>query len=122
MDIKAQVYDVFVGDKAKGNPCGVLELEDWLSDANLLSAARELNQPVTSFVVKSEGRFNIRWFSLDGEINLCGHGSLGAGAALISKYQLPAVTLCSAYGEVVVTNTLARFSLTLPSWKAIPRI
>lgn len=34
--IKAQIYDVFCDELAQGNPCGVVELNHWLSDSELL--------------------------------------------------------------------------------------
>lgn len=72
---------MFIGESASGNPCGVVGLTSWLPDSELHQITREIGQPVTSFITKIDGQFHIRWFSLDGEINLCGHGSLGAGAA-----------------------------------------
>lgn len=84
----------------------------------MLSITQELAQPVTSFVVESDSGFDIRWFSLEGEINLCGHGSLGAGAALISKYGLASVTLVSQYGQVVISKKNGRYKITLPGWRA----
>lgn len=84
----------------------------------MLAITQELAQPVTSFVVKSDLGFDIRWFSLEGEINLCGHGSLGAGAALISKYSLASVTLVSQYGQVVISKESGRYKINLPGWDA----
>ena len=105
---------------AQGNPCAVVELEKWPRKSELLSITQELGQPVTSFVVESDSGFDIRWFSLEGEINLCGHGSLGAGAALIAKYGAKSVTLVSPYGEVVITKENDRYKIVLPGWDAQP--
>lgn len=55
--IKAQIYDVFCDELAQGNPCGVVELNHWLSDSELLKITHQVAQPVTSFVVQS-GRGN----------------------------------------------------------------
>ncbi|HGS4617622.1 TPA: PhzF family phenazine biosynthesis protein, partial [Vibrio cholerae] len=51
---------------------------------------------------------------------LCGHGSLGAGAAILSKYQLENVVFNSKYGEVVISKRDDQYSLVLPSWEAKP--
>lgn len=118
--IKIDIYDVFIGESAFGNPCGVLELNGWFSDSELHQITREVGQPVTSFITHVDGQFHIRWFALDGEINLCGHGSLGAGAAILSKYQLENVVFNSKYGEVVISKRDDQYSLVLPSWKAKP--
>ncbi|EOX1546036.1 PhzF family phenazine biosynthesis protein, partial [Vibrio cholerae] len=46
--IKIDIYDVFIGESAFGNPCGVLELNGWFSDSELHQITREVGQPVTS--------------------------------------------------------------------------
>ncbi|EEY36928.1 PhzF family phenazine biosynthesis protein [Vibrio mimicus] len=111
---------MFIGESAFGNPCGVLELKSWFSDTELHQITREVGQPVTSFITHIDGQFHIRWFALDGEINLCGHGSLGAGAAILSKYQLEKVVFNSKYGEVVISKRNNQYSLVLPSWEGKP--
>ncbi|MEZ8824629.1 PhzF family phenazine biosynthesis protein [Vibrio sp. 10N.261.55.A7] len=108
---------MFGGESASGNPCGVLELDSWLSDEELQKITCEAGLPVTSFVLKINGQFHIRWFALDGEINLCGHGSLGAGAAIISKYKLDSVLFSSKYGDVSIAKKNDVYTLELPGWK-----
>ena len=115
--IKVDIYDVFVGESAAGNPCGVLELEHWLPDEKLQQITCEIGMPVTSFICKTEGHFHIRWYSSDGEINLCGHGSLGAGAAILAKYNLDNVVFRSEHGEVTVSRKEGFYSLVLPGWR-----
>ncbi|KJG35348.1 isomerase [Photobacterium angustum] len=108
---------MFSGESASGNPCGVLELDSWLSDEELQEITCKAGLPVTSFVMKDNGKFHIRWFSMDGEINLCGHGSLGAGAAIISKYKLDSVLFSSKYGNLSIAKKSGVYTLELPSWK-----
>ncbi|MEF1229648.1 PhzF family phenazine biosynthesis protein, partial [Vibrio fortis] len=74
--IRTMIFDVFSGEFQSGNPCGVVMLDEWLTDAELFQLSQQLGQPVTSFLIESNGQFQIRWFSLESEINLCGHGSL----------------------------------------------
>lgn len=107
---------MFVDESASGNPCGVVELEDWLADSVLLQITRKIGQPVTSFIIKVDSLFHIRWFSLESEINLCGHGSLGAGAAILSKYQLSEVSFNSNHGNVVISQQNGCYTIVLPSW------
>ncbi|MEZ8304517.1 PhzF family phenazine biosynthesis protein [Vibrio splendidus] len=118
--MKAFIYDVFGGESAKGNPCGVVELGQWLADSELLEVTHQLALPITAFVVKSGNAFDIRWFALDGEINLCGHGSLAAGTSLIEKYKFNEVTLNSDYGQVMISRKEGLSQIELPSWKGKP--
>ncbi|HHF2870235.1 TPA: PhzF family phenazine biosynthesis protein [Vibrio diabolicus] len=120
--IKAQIFDVFCDELAQGNPCGVVELNHWLSDSELLHITHQVAQPVTSFVVQSGSDYHIRWFSLEGEINLCGHGSLGAGAAIISNYHQNEVILKSQYGHITVTELDGMYRIVMPSWQVKPHV
>ncbi|TCN83826.1 phenazine biosynthesis-like protein [Vibrio crassostreae] len=71
---------------------------------------------------KSGSQFDIRWFAIDGEINLCGHGSLGAGTDLIERYKFEEVTLNSDYGQVVISRKDGLSRLELPSWNGKPYV
>ncbi|MEI8632695.1 PhzF family phenazine biosynthesis protein [Vibrio sp. PP-XX7] len=114
------MYDAFCGEFASGNPCGVVLLNDWLCDSELLDITREIAQPVTSFVVVDGNAYRIRWFSPTGEINLCGHGSLGAGAEILNCYRLNEVLFQSDHGNVTISRQNGLFSIRLPSWRAKP--
>ncbi|RSD26933.1 PhzF family phenazine biosynthesis protein [Vibrio pectenicida] len=112
------ICDLFVSKSAAGNPCGVFELEQWLNEDELVKITRNLNQPITAFVVNTLGDYNIRWFALAGEINLCGHGSLAAGAVMLNRYMLTEITFNSVYGRVTISKQGSPYSLILPSWTA----
>lgn len=50
------------------------------------SLAKEFNQPITAFITKEHGNnYNLRWFTPTNEIDLCGHGTLGAAHILWSE-------------------------------------
>lgn len=71
-----------------GNTAAVVLLQDARTDAEMQALAAEFNQPATTFLWPFEGRnaFHTRWFAPDGEIGLCGHGSLAAIAFLADKF------------------------------------
>lgn len=95
----------------------MVELDSWLTDIELHKITHDIGQVVTSFIVTIDGQFHIRWFALDGEINLCGHGSLGAGAVILSKYKLDSVVFFSEYDEIEISNKNGLYTLVLPSWE-----
>ena len=72
--------------------------------------------------MKLGNAFDIRWFALDGEINLCGHGSLAAGTDLSERYKFEEVTLNSDYGQVVISSKDGLSRLELPSWNGKPYV
>jgi len=108
---------VFCGKQALGNPCGVVFLDEWLDSSKLLDITQSLSQPVTSFIVKNAlVGYSIRWFSNTAEINLCGHGSLGAAAAILESTGDERVLLQSHYGDIEITQQGSFYQMEFPAW------
>lgn len=85
---KFSIYQVF-GDQAlglKGNTAAIVESKTELSEDLMQSLAADFNQPATTFIWKNNGQWVIHWFAPDGEIGLCGHGSLAAVAYLADTH------------------------------------
>lgn len=81
--------NVFTGKEAKGNQTCVVFLDRLDDDEFLDTVAQDLNMPATTFLKHLGGnRFQVRWISPEGEINLCGHGSLGAAWLLINYFNV----------------------------------
>ncbi|WP_378955127.1 PhzF family isomerase [Pelosinus sp. sgz500959] len=76
-----QVYQVdsFTTEKFKGNPAGVVLNADGLSEKQMLSIARELNNSETAFVFSPQGPDHdlyIRYFTPTVEVPICGHATI----------------------------------------------
>lgn len=76
-----QVYQVdsFTTEKFKGNPAGVVLNADGLSERQMLSIARELNNSETAFVFSPQGPdhdLHIRYFTPTVEVPICGHATI----------------------------------------------
>lgn len=79
------LLNVFTGQKALGNPCCVLFLEDLQDGPKLHGIAKNFNQPATAFVRnRGNDEVDIRWFAPESEIDLCGHGALAATQVILS--------------------------------------
>lgn len=66
-----------------GNNAAIVFTEVPLSSKQCANIAAELQQPATTFLSPiSSGKYKVSWFAPDGEIDLCGHGSLAAAAFL----------------------------------------
>ncbi|WP_440947432.1 PhzF family phenazine biosynthesis protein [Methanosarcina sp. T3] len=50
--------------------------------------AREMNLSETAFLVKNDDGYDLRWFTPDGEIDLCGHATLASAHILWEKGHL----------------------------------
>jgi len=88
MDIRFYQIDAFSDRVFGGNPAGVCFLDVWVEDAILKSIAAENNLPETAFLVRSGNHYELRWFTPEVEIDLCGHGTL-ASAFAVFKYIAP---------------------------------
>jgi len=76
--MKYYVVDAFAEKVFKGNPAGVCVLEEKLDTETMQKIAAENNLSETAFVHrKSEGQYDLKWFTPKSEINLCGHATLG---------------------------------------------
>lgn len=77
------LIDAFVDQPFSGNPAGVCILDEEQPAAWMQNVALEMNQAETAFVNKrADGSWNLRWFTPQVEINLCGHATLASAHAL----------------------------------------
>ncbi len=83
--IKYFVVDAFADELFSGNQAGVCVLDRWLDDKLMQNIAAENNLAETAFVVKKENGYELRWFTPEVEIDLCGHATL-ATAYIISTF------------------------------------
>ncbi|MEM0926703.1 MAG: PhzF family phenazine biosynthesis protein [Planctomycetota bacterium] len=72
--------DSFTDRALRGNPAAVCVLDEFPSTEWMQSVAGEMNLSETAFVVRSPGqaRFQLRWFTPQVEVDLCGHATLAA--------------------------------------------
>jgi PhzF family phenazine biosynthesis protein len=78
--------NAFTTELFRGNPATVVFLEEFLPEETLGNIAKNFNQSVTAFVVKStdgEADYDICWYTQIGcAMALCGHGTLAATKAI----------------------------------------
>ena len=86
MKIRYYVADAFTDRPFHGNPAGVCLLEKAIDDETMQNIAFENNLSETAFLVrKAAGQYNLRWFTPEAEIDLCGHATL-ASAFILSEF------------------------------------
>jgi PhzF family phenazine biosynthesis protein len=83
MPIPLLQVDSFTDRAFAGNPAGVALLDRAADAPWMLSVAAEVNVAETAFLVRTgEGRYDLRWFSPQVEIDLCGHATLASAHVL----------------------------------------
>ena len=85
MKLPLYVVDAFTDKLFGGNPAAVCPLEHWLSDDLMQNLARENNLAETVFFVRNDGRYDIRWFTPETEMKLCGHATLASAHIMFSE-------------------------------------
>ena len=85
MKIRYYVADAFTDRPFHGNPAGVCLLEKAIDDETMQNIAFENNLSETAFLVrKAAGQYNLRWFTPEAEIDLCGHATLATAFVLFN--------------------------------------
>ena len=114
--------DAFTDKLFGGNPAAVIPLDEWPDTELMQKIALENNLSETVFFVPSSDKpfdFEIRWFTPEVEINLCGHATLAAAYVLfnILNFDKPEIHFSSLSGILKVTKENDLICLDFPSWK-----
>ncbi|MDH3355310.1 MAG: PhzF family phenazine biosynthesis protein [Chromatiales bacterium] len=81
--MKIYHIDAFTDALFKGNPAGVVVLNNVdISDVLKQSIARELKHSETAFVLINDSGVNLRWFTPETEVDLCGHATIASAHIL----------------------------------------
>jgi len=119
--MKLDLYqiDAFTSQLFKGNPAAVIPLCQWLSTELMQAIAAENNLSETVFFVPSGDVFEIRWFTPEVEVNLCGHATLAASYYLfhIAGYEKDEILFQSQSGLLKVSRSGNNLLLDFPRWK-----
>lgn len=99
--------DTFTDRPFAGNPAGVCLLEtepetDWLQ-----ALAAEIRMPATAFAMPDDGGWNLRWFTVKNELEICGHGTVAAAHVLWETGSLDlaqSATFLTASGPITATR------------------
>lgn len=103
------IVDAFTEHIYGGNQAGVVLLDrtaDFPDSVLMQQIAAELKHSETAFVKKIDSHlFDIRYFTPEGEVDLCGHATISAFTVLREEKALPGgrYTAKTAAGEIPVT-------------------
>ena len=85
--MKQYVVDAFTDQVFHGNQAAVCVLDEWLSEELMMNITKENNFSETAFTVREGEKWHLRWFTPGGEIDLCGHATLGTAFVLLNYYE-----------------------------------
>ena len=121
MKLSLYQIDAFANKVFEGNPAAVIPLEDWLPAKTMQLIASENNLSETAFFCPSDNNYEIRWFTPNGEIELCGHATLASAYVLfnILNYKTEQIEFNSLSGRLTVKKVNDLFRLDFPSQNPI---
>jgi len=89
MKIRLFQIDAFTDKLFGGNPAAVCPLNHWLPDVLMQQIAMENNLAETAFFIRENGSFEIRWFTPEIEVDLCGHATLASAFVIFNLEHYP---------------------------------
>lgn len=94
--MKQVIYqvDAFTNEVFKGNPAGVCILDQWPETEQMQRIANENNLSETAFAVPVGECYEIRWFTPETEVELCGHATLATAHVLFRHMDFPGDWIC----------------------------
>ncbi len=116
------VADAFTDKVFGGNPAAVCIMDAWLPYDLMMSITRENNLSETAFAVKNGDGYHLRWFTPGGEIDLCGHATLGT-AFVIMNYvdtSISSVTFDTLSSRLTVTKNGDLYEMDFPAYELKP--
>ena len=118
MTLKLYQVDAFAKQVFQGNPAAVVPLEAWLPDATLQAIARENNLAETVYFIRDGANWQIRWFTPEIEMDLCGHATLASAWLMFQHLGVMGqeITFGSKSGPLIVRKVAdGRLELDFPS-------
>jgi PhzF family phenazine biosynthesis protein len=118
MKLKIWQVDAFASKVLEGNPAAIVPLEAWLADDLMQRIAAENNVAETAFFVKTgPGRYDLRWFTPNTEVDLCGHATLASAWVLFNRLDtaLGEARFMTRSGELVVERRAGGDVISMPS-------
>lgn len=116
--MKLYQVDAFTDEVFSGNPAAVVPLESWLSDDDMQNISAENNLSETAFFVEEpDGKYTIRWFTPQTEVDICGHATLASAHVLFDhlNFENKRVVFQSKSGELTVEKRENIYWMNFPS-------
>lgn len=120
--MKQYIVDAFTDTLFKGNQAAVYVMDEWIPDGLMQNIAKENRFSETAFAVKEGDSYRLRWFTPGGEIDFCGHATLGTSYVLFTFYEkeAEAIKFTSQVGTLAVRREGDTFVMDFPAYRCRP--
>ena len=110
--------DAFTDRAFAGNPAAVCVLDAPAPEPWMRALAGEMNLSETAFVVPTADAWDLRWFTPEIEVDLCGHATLAAAHVLYETGRLAAdlwARFDTRSGRLTVRRSGGRYAMDFPA-------
>ena len=120
--MKQYVIDAFTDKVFSGNPAAVCVTDSEISEELMMNITRENNLSETAFAIKNGDFYKLRWFTPGGEIDLCGHATLGTAYVIMNYYEkdLKEVSFETMSGILTVKRKGELYEMDFPTYDLKP--
>lgn len=117
MNLTIYQIDAFTQQVFGGNPAAVIPLKKWLDDATLQTIANENNLASTAYFIPQRIGYELRCFTPDSEIDICGHATLATAHVLFTRFGIISSTIRfeTKAGVLSVEKCTAGYQLDFPT-------
>jgi PhzF family phenazine biosynthesis protein len=124
MKLKMWQVDAFAENPLEGNPAAIVPMERFPDASLMQKIANENNLAETAFLVwKSPGQYDLRWFTPESEVDLCGHATLASAWLIFEELdpELKQVSFETRSGTLTVDRGRdGSHVMSLPSDSVVP--
>jgi PhzF family phenazine biosynthesis protein len=122
MEVPIYIVDAFTENRFSGNPAAVCPLSEWLDEDLLQAIASENNLSETAFFIERGDVYELRWFTPEVEVDLCGHATLASAHVLFEhlNYSKPQIVFETKSGRLVVERKKELYIMDFPAISTTP--
>ncbi len=119
MELTVYQINAFSNQISGGNPACIIPLETWLPTETMLAVAKKNGFPETAFFIELKNTIQLRWFTPEIEMDLCGHATLAAAHCLVSHlgYSKKNISFDTQSGLLNVNFSKGVYHMDLPARK-----
>jgi PhzF family phenazine biosynthesis protein len=117
--MRQYVVDAFTDKVFCGNPAAVCILDGPMDEKLMQDITIENNLSETAFAYKNGDKYDLRWFTPGGEIDLCGHATLGTAFVVLNFIEPGAdsVTFSTMSGDLIVDKKGDLYEMDFPAYE-----
>lgn len=121
MKIPMYQVDAFTEEIFKGNPAAICLLDEWIDEKLMQNIAMENNLSETAFCIVKDDICELRWFTPEEEIDLCGHATLATAYIIfeILNYNSNIIKFETQSGILTVVKYGESMTMEFPSREGI---